>query len=108
MPYSPEWLVTAALGIERDGFTAQVELVGQSSMYADDANLVPVTPDGQRGRINGWTQMNVALSYGPPQGHWEIFASARNLFDKLYVVDRARGVLPGQPLTVQAGFTLRY
>jgi Fe(3+) dicitrate transport protein len=108
LPYSPEWLVTAALGIERDGFTGQVELVGQSSMYADDANLVPVTPDGQRGRINGWTQMNVALSYGPPQGHWEIFASARNLFDKLYVVDRARGVLPGQPLTVQAGITLRY
>lgn len=108
LPYSPEWLVTAALGVERDGFTGQVELVNQSSMYADDVNLIPVTPDGQRGRIGGWSQVNLAVSYGPPEGRWEVFANARNLFDKLYVVDRARGILPGQPFTFQAGLTVRY
>jgi len=69
----------------------QVELVSQSSMFADDVNLIPVTPDGQRGRIDGWTQVNAAVSYGPPQGNWEVFLSARNLFDRLYIVDRARG-----------------
>jgi Fe(3+) dicitrate transport protein len=32
----------------------------------------------------------------------------RNLFDRLYVTDRARGALPGQPFTIQVGLTLRY
>ncbi|WP_353218072.1 TonB-dependent receptor, partial [Sandarakinorhabdus sp.] len=108
LPYSPEWLINAAVGIEHQGFTGQVEVVGQSSLFGDDTNLIPVTPDGQRGRIGGWAQLNVALSYGPPQGKWEVFVSARNLFDRLYVVDRARGVLPGQPRIVQAGVTVRY
>lgn len=108
LPYSPEWLVSGALGVEHKGFTGQVEVVSQSSVFADDVNLIPVTPDGQRGLIEGWTQVNVAASYGPPQGKWEVFATARNLFDRLYVVDRARGILPGQPLTVQVGLTLRY
>jgi Fe(3+) dicitrate transport protein len=107
LPYAPEWLFNAAVGIEHRGFTGQVELVSQSSMFADDVNLVPVTPDGQRGRINGWTQVNAAVSYGPPQGNWEVFLSARNLFDRLYIIDRARGVLPGQPFMIQAGFTVR-
>lgn len=108
LPYSPEWLINAAVGIEHQGFTGQLELTGQSGMFGDDVNLIPVTPDGQRGRIDGWAQLNVALSYGPPQGKWEVFVSARNLFDRLYVVDRARGVLPGQPFMAQVGVTVRY
>jgi Fe(3+) dicitrate transport protein len=108
LPYSPEWLVSGAVGVAHNGFTGQLEMISQSSIFADDANTIPVTPDGQRGLIAGWTQVNAALSYGPPGGKWEVFTSVRNLFDRLYVVDRARGILPGQPLTVQAGVTLRY
>ncbi|ASJ92230.1 TonB-dependent receptor family protein [Porphyrobacter sp. CACIAM 03H1] len=108
LPYSPEWLVSGALGVEHKGFTGQVELVSQSSIFADDVNLIPVTPDGQRGLIEGWTQVNLAASYGPPGGKWEVFTTARNLFDRLYVTDRARGILPGQPFTIQVGLTLRY
>ena len=108
LPYSPEWLITGAVGVEHKGFTGQVEVVGQSSIFADDINLIPVTPDGQRGRIDGWAQVNVALSYGPPKGNWEVFVSARNLFDRLFIVDRARGVLPGQPFMIQGGVTFRY
>lgn len=108
LPYSPEWLVSGALGVEHKGFTGQVEVISQSSIFADDVNLIPVTPDGQRGLIPGWTQVNLAASYGPPGGKWEVFTSARNLFDRLYITDRARGVLPGQPFTIQVGLTLRY
>ncbi|MBU7581216.1 MAG: TonB-dependent receptor [Porphyrobacter sp.] len=108
LPYSPEWLVSGALGVEHKGFTGQVEVVSQSSIFADDVNLIPVTPDGQRGLIAGWTQVNLAASYGPPGGKWEVFTTARNLFDRLYVTDRARGILPGQPFTIQVGLTLRY
>jgi Fe(3+) dicitrate transport protein len=108
LPYSPEWLLSAAFGIEHQGFTGQIELVSQSDMFADDVNLIAVTPDGQRGLIEGWTQVNLALSYGPPGGRWEVFTTARNLFDHTFVIDRARGILPGQPFTIQAGLTLRY
>lgn len=108
LPYAPEWLISGAVGVEHKGFTGQVEVVGQSSMFADDVNLIAVTPDGQRGRIGGWAQVNIAASYGPPKGNWEVFVSARNLFDRLFVIDRARGVLPGQPLMVQGGISVRY
>ena len=77
-------------------------------MFADDVNLIPVTPDGQRGRIGGWAQVNATAAYGPLGGNWEVFVSGRNLFDRLFIVDRARGALPGQPLMVQGGVTFRY
>lgn len=108
LPYSPEWLLSSAIGVEHKGFTGQLEMVSQSSIFADDVNLIAVTPDGQRGLIEGWTQFNVAASYGPPGCNWEVFTTARNLFDRLYIVDRARGILPGQPFTIQVGVTLRY
>lgn len=108
LPYSPEWLLSAAVGVEHRGFTGQVEIVGQSDMFADDVNTVPVSPDGQRGTIPGWAVVNLAASYGPPDGIWEVFATARNLFDRTIIVDRSRGVVPGMPLTLQAGVSLRF
>lgn len=107
LPYSPRWLLNAAVGLAYRGFTGQFELVGQSAMFADDVNLVPVTPDGQRGRIAGWTTANLAVSYGPPKGKWEVFASIHNVFDRLTIVDRSRGILPGVPRTARVGVTIR-
>jgi Fe(3+) dicitrate transport protein len=108
LPYSPEWLLNLAVGVEHQGFTGQVEVVGQSDMFADDVNLVPVSPDGQRGRIPGWAVVNLAASYGPPEGRWEVFATARNLFDRTIIVDRSRGIVPAMPLTLQAGVSFRF
>jgi Fe(3+) dicitrate transport protein len=108
LPYSREWLVGAAVGVEQGGFTGQVELVGQSGMYADDVNIIPVSPDGQRGLIGGWAMLNLAASYRPGDGPWEFFATARNLFDRTYVSDRSRGVMPGMPRVVQAGVSVRF
>ncbi|WP_448579936.1 TonB-dependent receptor family protein [Thermaurantiacus sp.] len=108
LPYSPEWLVNAALGVEHRGFVAQVEVFGQSAVFADDVNLIPVTPDGQRGRIDGWAEVNLALSYSPPSSNWEIFATVKNLADATIIVDRSRGILPGMPRLVQAGARLRF
>jgi Fe(3+) dicitrate transport protein len=108
LPYSPEWLVGAAVGVEQGGFTGQVEVVGQSGMYADDVNIIPVSPDGQRGQIGGWAMLNLAASYRPGDGPWEVFATARNLFDRSYVSDRSRGVMPGLPRTLQAGVSVRF
>ncbi|MCS6987863.1 MAG: TonB-dependent receptor [Sphingomonadaceae bacterium] len=108
LPYAPEWLLDAALGVAHGGLTAQVEFVGQGAMFGDDVNLIPVTPDGQRGRIDGWVQINLAASYAPDGRRWEVFATVKNLADRLVVVDRVRGILPGLPRLVQAGARLRF
>lgn len=108
LPYSPEWLANGAVGLALRGFTAQVEVIGQTAMFADDVNLVPVTPDGQRGRIPGWAEVNVALSYGPPGGNWELFTTVKNVADRLVIIDRSRGILPGMPRLVQAGARVKF
>jgi Fe(3+) dicitrate transport protein len=77
-------------------------------MYADDVNIIPVSPDGQRGLIGGWAVVNLAASYRLGGGNWELFATARNLLDRTYVADRSRGVLPGMPRTVQAGIAVSF
>lgn len=108
LPYSPEWLANAAIGVEHRGFVAQLEFMGQSGMFTDDSNLFPVTPDGQRGRIDDWLELNLALSYGPPNGNWEIFTTVKNLANATIIVDRSRGILPGMPRLVQAGARIRF
>jgi Fe(3+) dicitrate transport protein len=34
-----------------------------------------------------------------------LFVTAKNLFDKVYVADRVRGLIPGSPRLIHAGFT---
>jgi len=108
LPYSPDWLYSAAVGAQVGWFTGQVEVQGQSSAYGDDVNLIPVTPDGQRGRLPGWAIINATLNIEPPQSALSGFVTVKNIFDKLYIVDRARGILPGTPFLVQAGVKARF
>jgi Fe(3+) dicitrate transport protein len=37
-----------------------------------------------------------------------LFAAAKNLFDREYIVDRVRGIIPGSPRLIHAGFTQRF
>ena len=108
LPYAPEWLYSAAVGIERGGWSAQAEIQGQSSLYADDVNLITVSPDGQRGRVGGWAVVNLALNIAPEGSPVSGFVTVKNLFDQLYITDRARGILVGTPRLIQAGVTLRF
>jgi Fe(3+) dicitrate transport protein len=108
LPYSPEWLASAAVGATVGWVTGQVEWQHQSAMFADDVNLIPVTPDGQRGRIASWSVVNLSLSVSPTDTPWTLYVTAKNLFDKLYIADRARGALPGTPFLIQGGVTARF
>ena len=108
LPYSPEWLYSAAVGVSIGGFTGQIELQGQSALFADDVNLVPVTPDGQRGRIAAWALVNAALSWRIEGSPVTLTLTAKNIFDKSYVADRSRGILPGVARIVQAGVGLNF
>ena len=67
-----------------------------------------VSPDGQRGRIGAWAVVNLTLNFAPEDSPLSGFVAVKNLFDKLYVTDRARGILVGTPQLFQAGVTYRF
>jgi Fe(3+) dicitrate transport protein len=108
LPYAPEWLYSAAIGYRHGAFTGQAEVQGQSALYADDTNLIAVSPDGQRGRVSGWTVVNLTLNIAPEGSPLSGFVTVKNLFDDLYVTDRARGILVGTPRLFQAGVSFRF
>jgi len=106
LPYAPEHLLTTAVGYKHHlGFDTRLEAVYVGSQYADFANTGQAVPagDGQKGEIASYTIWNAAVSYQLPNTGFGVFATAKNLFDKVYIVDRTRGILPGAPRLVQAG-----
>jgi Fe(3+) dicitrate transport protein len=107
LPYAPEALVTVALGYTHPrGLTAQIEAVHVDEQFADDLNSVAPSADGQRGLIPAHTICNVTLSWDFRR--LTLFATAKNLFDELYLVDRSRGMIPGPPRLLQAGVATRF
>ena len=109
LPYAPEHLLAATVGM-RTGFGLEVELeaVYTSSVYTDDLNTVEIVASGQRGEIPGYTVWNLAANYGLDACDCRLFVTAKNLTDKLYIADMSRGLIPGMPRLVQAGFEVRF
>jgi Fe(3+) dicitrate transport protein len=108
LPYSPKWLLSAAVGVKRDWISGLIEVQHQSGAFADDVNSTLVTADGQRGFIPAWTIFNATLNITPEDSAFSGYVSVKNMFDKLYISDRARGILPGTPRLVQAGVRLSF
>jgi len=109
LPYAPEHLFAGTLGV-RTGFGLEVALesVYTSAAFTDDLNTVDVVANGQRGEIPGYTVWNLTANYALPLCHCTVFATAKNLTDELYVADMSRGLIPGMPRLVQAGFEVRF
>jgi Fe(3+) dicitrate transport protein len=109
LPYTPEHLLSATLGMRAPfGLEVALEGVYTSAAFTDDLNTVPVDPTGQRGEIPGYTVWNLTANYALQFCDCTVFASAKNLTDELYVVDMSRGMIPGMPRIVQAGFEVRF
>jgi Fe(3+) dicitrate transport protein len=109
LPYAPEWTSRAALGFETEaGLQGEVEAVYTGAMFGDDLNTVAPTPNGQRGEIPSALVWNLAASWRVPNTDVKLLASVRNVFDETYIVDRARGVLPGEPRIAQVGVELAF
>ena len=109
LPYAPEHLIAGTVGV-RTGFGLDVELEGvyTSAAYTDDLNTVDIVANGQRGEIPGYTVWNLAANYGLEACDCRLFVTAKNLTDKLYIADMSRGLIPGMPRLVQAGFEVRF
>jgi Fe(3+) dicitrate transport protein len=108
LPYAPEHLVNLSVGYSDGRFDAFVEAVGVSKQFGDDLNTVNPTPDGQRGLIPGYTTWNMTANYKIESRRTTLFVSVKNVFDRLYITDRTRGILPGSPRLVNAGFKLTF
>lgn len=108
LPYAAEFGATLTLGAEwPSGLSVQLEGHYVGSMFADDLNTVSLSADGQRGRIGGQATWNITVNYRLNE-QLEWFASAKNLSDRLYIADLSRGILPGPPRQLQAGFEYRF
>lgn len=109
LPYAPEWIVSAAVGYEwGDWLNLQAEVQYTGEMFTDDLNTVTPIANGQRGLIDDATIVNFAANYTPGGDDVAYFITVKNAFDDLYIVDRARGILPGAPRLVQAGVSLAF
>jgi len=109
LPYAPEHLFSGTLGVRTGlGLEVGLEAVYTSAAYTDDLNTVAVVANGQRGEIPGYTVWNLTANYALPVCNCTLFATAKNLTDKLYVADMSRGLIPGMPRLVQAGFEVRF
>lgn len=102
-PYAPEHLLTAAAGFEWRGLDGQIEAVHVSRQFADFANTVAPSGDGQRGLLDAHTIWNAALNYEIATVGTTAYIAVKNLGDRVHIVDRTRGIQVGNPRLVQAG-----
>jgi Fe(3+) dicitrate transport protein len=107
LPYAPEQLLTVGVGYAHPkGVDLMLEAVHTSDQFGDDLNTVAATADGQRGRLPAYTVWNAAVNYGIGRG--TLFVTVKNLLDDVFIVDRARGILPGSPRLLHGGIRLRF
>jgi Fe(3+) dicitrate transport protein len=109
LPYTPEHLLSATVGARLPfGLELALEGVYTSAAYTDDLNTVAIVENGQRGEMPGYTVWNLTANYTLEACECKVFAAAKNLTDKLYVADMSRGLVPGMPRIVQAGFEFNF
>lgn len=102
-PYAPAHTLTAAAGFSWRGFDGQLEAVHVGPQFADIANTVAPTVDGQRGRLAAHTIWNLALNQRLGSAGATAFVAVKNVADHVYIVDRTRGIQTGAPRLIQVG-----
>ena len=104
LPYVPRHTATSQVGLEFRGFNGFVENVYVSSQFTDDLNTFDPIPNGQRGLIGSQLYFNATANYRFESLKSTIFFTAKNITDRLFIVDRTRGIYPGIPRLIQVGF----
>lgn len=109
LPYAPKTLITTTIGYSHSrGFDGFIEGVYTGRQFGDDLNTVDPTPNGQRGAIGSQTYFNATANYRLESWKTTFFVTAKNLFDRLSIVDRTRGIYPSTPRLIQAGLKLNF
>lgn len=109
LPYVPKTLLTASFGYSHPiGFDAFVENVYIGRQFGDDLNAVNPTANGQLGAIQAQTSWNATANYKIERWKTTLFVTAKNIFDRTYIVDRSRGILPSSPRLVMTGVKVNF
>jgi Fe(3+) dicitrate transport protein len=109
LPYAPENLLTASVGYSHPiGFDAFIENVYVGRQFGDDLNTINPTANGQRGAIQAQTYWNATANYKVEKWRTTFFVTAKNIFDRTFIVDRTRGILPSSPRLIQGGVKVHF
>jgi Fe(3+) dicitrate transport protein len=110
LPYAPKHLLNASIGyVHSSGIDTFLEAVYVGSQFSEDLNRIdPITTNGQTGLIPSYTIWNATANYKIEKLRTTLFVTTKNLFNHLYIADRARGLLPGPPRGMQAGFKFEF
>lgn len=109
LPYAPEHQLTTSVGYSHlKGFDGFVENVFVGRQFGDDLNAVNPTPNAQIGAIPAQTYWNATANYKVEDWKTTFFVTAKNIFDRTFIVDRSRGILPSQPRLIQAGVKVSF
>ncbi len=109
LPYAPENLLTTSLGYAHPkGVDAFIENVYIGRQFGDDLNQIDPTANGQIGALQAQTYWNATVNYTVENWRTTFFVTAKNIFDRTFVVDRSRGNLPSSPRLMQAGVKFNF
>ena len=107
LPYAPEHLLGLRLQWKPlPALLLQAALWHVSAQFADDLNTLEPTPNGRQGKIPAYTVVDGTLELQLPS-LVSVVLTGKNLFNRVYIVDRTRGIVPGAPRSLQLGFELR-
>ncbi|MEO7673093.1 MAG: TonB-dependent receptor plug domain-containing protein [Pyrinomonadaceae bacterium] len=109
LPYTPRTLLTSSLGYSHPvGIDAFVENVYVGRQFGDDLNAVNPSPNAQLGPIPAQIYWNATANYKVEKWRTTFFVTAKNIFDRTFIVDRSRGILPSQSRLLQAGVKVTF
>ncbi len=108
LPYVPRHLATSGVGFEYRGFHGFIENNYVSGQFSDDLNTFAPIANGQRGFIGSQTYLNATANYRIERWRSSLFVTAKNLGDRLFIVDRTRGIYPSSPRLMQAGIKIEF
>jgi Fe(3+) dicitrate transport protein len=90
------------------GVDAFVENVFVGRQFGDDLNAVNPTANAQLGAIQAQTYWNATANYKVEKWRTTFYVTAKNIFDRTFIVDRARGILPSSPRLIQGGVKVSF
>jgi Fe(3+) dicitrate transport protein len=109
LPYAPTLTHTLTVGYRHaGGVDVQFESQHVGEQFGDDLNTVDPSPDGQRGRLGAYTYLNAAVTAPLPRLPGRIFVAVKNVADRVFIIDRVRGILPAHPRLIQVGTSWRF
>jgi Fe(3+) dicitrate transport protein len=109
LPYAPKTHLTSSVGYSHPtGIDAFIENVFIGRQFGDDLNAVNPPANAQLGAIPAQTYWNATANYKVEKWKTTFFVTAKNIFDRTFIVDRSRGILPSQPRLVQGGIKIHF